>query len=236
MQKRRFIDILFCSHKDVSLQVSSPSGWLHGHHLHISSNFCLLRACLFWMQGCVRRLRRNVQVRWSSCRRQKTWLLSPCPSDKIRGKSPAMRTCSCIICVTHIVKTRSTSKEKKGKLTLSSGKKCLANHSEAFQTIFLFILKTFLFLTSISHQRKYLKFLRSTVTFCFVNKRLTYSAIAVFVICFLIQWKSDDRSCQAVINSFSITVQALEWFILCRVFGKNGIYLNCFSNKRKSLN
>lgn len=102
------------------------------------------------------------------------------------------------------------SKERRGKLALSCGKKCLAKHSEAFQTIFLFILKTVLFLFNISRQTKCLKFLRSTVTFCFVNKRLTYSAVAVFVICFLIQWKSDDRCCHAVINSFSITIRLLN--------------------------
>lgn len=109
----------------------------------------------------------------------------------------------------------------------------LLSHSEALHAIFLFILKTLLFLFNISHQTKYLKLLRSTVTFCFVNRILTYSAITVFVICLVIQWKSDDRCCQAVMNSFSITVQALEWFILCKVFGKNGNILNLFKQQEK---
>lgn len=46
--QKRFIDMLFCSCKDVSCEILlpcfSPSGQLHGHYLLLSSSFHLLRA------------------------------------------------------------------------------------------------------------------------------------------------------------------------------------------------
>lgn len=220
----------------------SPSWQLHGHCLLLCSLpiFICSGHASSECRGCVKRWRRNLQVRKSEVLVVGKEGPGCCPRTPLvrpEGRRKSQKTtCSCVICATRIAKSRPTSQKIRWKLALSRGKKYLANHSEAFQTIFLFILKTALFPSNISHQTKHLKFLRSTVTFCFVNKRLTYSTVAFFEICFLIQWKSDDKCCHAEINSFSITVRALEWFIPCKVFGKNEIYLTCSNNKGKLLN
>lgn len=85
----------------------SPSGQLHGHCLLLSSNLYLLGACLFWMQGLCQEVKKEStgKKRWSSCcRRGRTWLWSPCPSGKTRGKREEPRDVDpqlCHLCHPH---------------------------------------------------------------------------------------------------------------------------------------
>lgn len=94
--QKRFIDMLFCSCKDVSLW-DSPSLfftlWAIAWSLLAPFYIYPLRACLFQRQGWCQEVKKEStgKKRWSSyCRRGRTWLWSPCPSGKTKRCRPTV--------------------------------------------------------------------------------------------------------------------------------------------------
>lgn len=109
--QKRFIDMLFRSCQEVSLW-DSPSLFFSLLAIARSllapllpSNFYLLRACLFWMQGLCQEVKKEStgKKKWSSCRKGRTRLLSLYPSGKTRGKKeePKDNAQLCHLCHPH---------------------------------------------------------------------------------------------------------------------------------------